>query len=170
MREGVWEEEFHRWLGLGFGFVWGLAAAMGVFNLEDQFSFYGAYHHNKINVLIHIVFVWPIYFSASTLLAYTPPLAPQLPIMAALPCHDYMVLNYSFLLATVYALFYISLEPKSGSVGAFLVLLCWMGSNAVAQHLPYALGWKVSRGNPYVTNLSRMDNFLLPFFRFQNLR
>lgn len=131
---------------------------MGVFNLEDQFSFYGAYHHNKINVLIHMVFVWPIYFSASTLLAYTLPLAPQLPIMAALPYHDYMVLNYSFVLAAVYALFYISLEPKSGSVGALLVLLCWMGSNAVAQHLPYALGWKVSRENLNENNVCRMNN------------
>lgn len=142
---------------------------MGVFNLEDQFSFYGAYHHNKINVLIHTVFVWPIYFSASTLLAYTPPLAPQLPIMAALPYHGYMVLNYSFVLAAVYALFYISLEPKSGSVGAFLVLLCWMGSNAVAQHLPYALGWKVSRENPNFNNLSRTNNYCRRSFPIEKI-
>lgn len=115
----------------------------GIFDLEKQFAQYGAYHSNKINILIHVIFVWPILFTAFTLLAYTQPLAPQTPFMAALPYHEYMVLNYSFVAAAVYALFYISLEQKSGSVAAFMVLVCWIGANAVAQHVPYSLGWKV---------------------------
>lgn len=118
-------------------------AKSGIFDLEKQFAQYGAYHSNKINILIHCVFVWPILFSALTLLAYTKPLAPQLPVMAALPYHEYMALNYSFVLTAVYALYYISLEPKSGSLGALMVLLCWVGANAVAQHVPWISGWKV---------------------------
>jgi hypothetical protein len=57
----------------------------GIFDLERQFAFYGAYHNNKINILIHLVFVWPILFTALLLLAYSKPLAPQLPLMAARP-------------------------------------------------------------------------------------
>ena len=118
-------------------------AGAGIFDLEKQFAFYGAYHSNRINILIHLVFVWPILFTALLLLAYSKPLAPQLPVMAALPFHEYMVLNYSFVFSAVYALYYISLEPKSGSLGALLVLLCWVGANAVAQHVPWVSGWKV---------------------------
>jgi uncharacterized membrane protein YGL010W len=118
-------------------------AGSGIFDLEKQFAFYGAYHSNKYNILIHLMFVWPILFTALILLAYTPPLAPQLPAMAALPYHEYMVLNYSFVFTAVYALYYIVLEPKSGSLAALLVLLCWIGANAVAQHVPWVSGWKV---------------------------
>lgn len=115
----------------------------GIFDLEKQYAQYGAYHSNKTNVLIHMIFVWPILLSAFTLLAYTQPFAPQTPFMAVLPYHEYMVLNYSFVAAAVYALFYISLERKSGSLAAFLVLGCWVGANAIAQHVPYTSGWKV---------------------------
>jgi len=114
-----------------------------IFDLEKQFAFYGSFHNHPVNVAIHVCFVWPIFFTLLILLAYTDPLVPQWSAMAALPCHEYMVLNYSFIVAAVFALFYMSLEPKSGSLAAFLVLLCWMGSNAVAQHFPYATGWKV---------------------------
>jgi uncharacterized membrane protein YGL010W len=115
----------------------------GILDLEKQFAQYGAYHSNKMNVVIHMVFVWPILFTAFTLLAYTQPLAPQLPVMASLPYHQYMVLNWSFVAAAVYALFYVLLEKKSGSLAAFLVLCCWVGANAVAQQIPYSLGWKI---------------------------
>ncbi|XP_024399123.1 2-hydroxy-palmitic acid dioxygenase MPO1 [Physcomitrium patens] len=115
----------------------------GLLDLEKQFAFYGAYHSNKVNILIHVCFVWPIVFGIVSLLAYTNPLAPQLPVMAALPFHEYMVLNYSFIFTAVYAWFYIILEPKSGSLAAFLMILCWIGANAVAQHIPYASGWRI---------------------------
>ena len=120
-----------------------MAKSSGLFDLETQFAFYGAYHSNKYNILIHLIFVWPILFSALTLLAYTPPLASQLPVMAALPYHEYMVLNYSFVFTAVYALYYIALEPKSGSLAAGMVIGCWMGANAVAKHVPWVSGWKV---------------------------
>uniref|UniRef100_A0A7I4DVA1 DUF962 domain-containing protein n=1 Tax=Physcomitrium patens TaxID=3218 RepID=A0A7I4DVA1_PHYPA len=80
---------------------------IGIFDLEKHFEFCGAYHSHKINVLIHVSFVWPITFSLGVLLAYTKPLSPQLPFMAG-----------------VYALFYVTLEPKLGTRAALLVLLC----------------------------------------------
>lgn len=114
-----------------------------IFDLEKHFAFYGAFHRNKINILVHVCFVWPILFTAFVLLAYTNPLVPQLPVMAGLPYHEYVVFNWSFVAAAAYALFYIVLEPKSGSFGALLVLLCCMGANVVAQQIPYASGWKI---------------------------
>ncbi len=112
----------------------------GLLDLEKHFSFYGAYHSNKVNIWIHVLFVWPIVFTAMMLLAYTKPLAPQLPVMASLPFHEFMVLNYTFVFAAVYALFYISLDPRAGSLAAFLVLACWVGANAAAQSLPFVSG------------------------------
>ncbi|XP_022768638.1 uncharacterized endoplasmic reticulum membrane protein YGL010W-like isoform X2 [Durio zibethinus] len=35
----------------------------GLFDLENHFAFYGAYHSNPMNVLIHALFVWPIFFT-----------------------------------------------------------------------------------------------------------
>lgn len=120
----------------------------GIFNLEKQFAFYGSFHNHPVNVAIHVCFVWPILFTFLILLAYTEPLLqlhqwPTAVLLGALPFSQFMVLNYSFVLAVVYVLFYVSMDIKSGSVAAFLVLLCWVGSNAVAQHVPYGSGWKV---------------------------
>jgi uncharacterized membrane protein YGL010W len=127
-----------------------------VFDLEKHVSFYGAYHKNKVNSLIHALCVWPILFSSLLLLAYTKQLVPQLPWMPSslqLPSsfsfffffffHRFMVLNYSFVIAVIYAVLYVSLDPRAGSLAAFLVLACWVGANAVAQNLPICCGRKL---------------------------
>lgn len=41
-------------------------------NLVDQLTFYGSYHANKWNQLIHFVFVPLIFWTACVWLAYTP--------------------------------------------------------------------------------------------------
>ncbi|KAG5240140.1 endoplasmic reticulum membrane protein [Salix suchowensis] len=46
----------------------------GLIDLEKHFAFYGAYHNNSINILIHMIFVWPIFFTACLILYFTPPL------------------------------------------------------------------------------------------------
>jgi len=43
---------------------------MGVFQLEDALTFYGSYHNNKINQLIHVVFVPCIIWSAFVIFSY----------------------------------------------------------------------------------------------------
>jgi uncharacterized membrane protein YGL010W len=114
-----------------------------LFDLEKQFSFYGSYHSNKVNIIIHIFFVWPIFYTSLILWAYTPALAP-LPLAAStLPLQEYMVLNWSFFQAAIYGLYYIALDKKAGSLGALICLGCWIGANAVAQSLPWSLSWKI---------------------------
>ncbi|KAG0617200.1 hypothetical protein M758_5G172300 [Ceratodon purpureus] len=117
---------------------------VGLFDLEDQFAFYGAYHNNKVNVMTHVICVWPLLFGGLIMLAYTQPLAMQFPFMVSLPFHEYMSLNYCFVACVIYALFYVSLEYKSGSLAALLVLFCWIAANALAYHYPYTVGWKIA--------------------------
>lgn len=133
---------------------------VGLFDLEDQFAFYGAYHSNKVNVITHVICVWPLLFGGLIMLAYTSPLAPQLAFMAALPFHEYMALNYCFVACAVYAFFYVTLEYKSGSLGALLVIFCWLGANAVAMHYPYTVGWKVRHMTSSPINVSLHCSYL----------
>ncbi|KAG6541974.1 hypothetical protein Mapa_016611 [Marchantia paleacea] len=112
-------------------------------NLEKQFAFYGAYHSNKLNVLVHMFFVWPIFFTSGMLWAYTPAIIP-LPLPAGtLPLQQYMILNVNFVIAGLYALYYAALDKKAGSLGAAICLGCWIGSQAIAQSLPWSTAWKV---------------------------
>ncbi|KAL8130305.1 hypothetical protein V2J09_019460 [Rumex salicifolius] len=96
---------------------------MGSFDLEDQFAFYGAYHSNPINIFIHMVFVWPIFYTSLVLFYFAP-------------------FNVSFLFAAMYALFYIKWDKKAGSLAALLCFLCWLGSCALASRLGYSVAWK----------------------------
>ncbi|KAK8951187.1 hypothetical protein KSP39_PZI002984 [Platanthera zijinensis] len=98
----------------------------GLLDLEKHFAFYGAYHSNPVNVLIHMLFVWPIFFTTLILLDFTPPL-----------------LHLPFLVSLVYALFYVSLDGKAGSLAALLCLLCWIGGHFLAPRLGFSLAWKV---------------------------
>ena len=41
-------------------------------HLERNFIFYGSYHNDPVNQLIHMFFVWPILLSALLLLSYAP--------------------------------------------------------------------------------------------------
>ncbi|KAE9587448.1 hypothetical protein Lal_00031812 [Lupinus albus] len=111
---------------------------MGLFDLEKHFAFYGAYHSNPINVLIHVLFVWPILFTSLVLFYFTPPLFSGFSFS-----HPFLVFNFGFLFAVVYALFYAAMDIKAGSFAAFLTLLCWVGASFVASTLGFALAWKI---------------------------
>ncbi|RDY05631.1 hypothetical protein CR513_10506 [Mucuna pruriens] len=110
---------------------------MGLLDLEKHFAFYGAYHSNPTNVAIHVVFVWPILFTAQILLYFTPPLLS----VGFLP--PVLVLNSGFFSTLFYALFYIALDKISGSLAAFLTFFFWLVSSFVANTLGYSLAWKV---------------------------
>uniref|UniRef100_A0A0D6QTC0 DUF962 domain-containing protein n=1 Tax=Araucaria cunninghamii TaxID=56994 RepID=A0A0D6QTC0_ARACU len=117
--------------------------ARGVFDLEKQFAFYAAYHSNATNILIHTLFVWPIFFTALVLGCFTPAIG-VLPFPpGTFSFQEYMVLNLSFVAAMVYALFYIMLDKKAGAIAGALCFLCWVSSNALAQRLGFSLAWKV---------------------------
>ncbi|KAF8738138.1 hypothetical protein AX14_011726 [Amanita brunnescens Koide BX004] len=84
---------------------------MDLFNVDKQLTFYGAYHSNRINVLIHIVCV-PI------LLWTFQVLATEIPVPSFVPrihygINDYFVfdLNIPAIHAAIYILYYFTLEP-----------------------------------------------------------
>ncbi|XP_044485021.1 2-hydroxy-palmitic acid dioxygenase mpo1 [Mangifera indica] len=114
----------------------------GLLDLEKHFAFYGAYHSNPVNIFIHIIFVWPIFFTALVLFCFVPPFYD----VAFLPSglfNSPLVLNFSFLFALIYASFYFCMDKKAGSLAALLCFACWVGASFVANRLGYSLAWKV---------------------------
>ncbi|TVY27729.1 putative endoplasmic reticulum membrane protein, partial [Lachnellula hyalina] len=81
-------------------------------NLEKQLCFYGAYHHNAVNIGIHMTFV-PMILAASLLLATNSPILIPLPSWLSIPN---LPLNAGTLAAIGYSAFYILLEPVAGSI------------------------------------------------------
>lgn len=81
------------------------------FNLEKQLVFYLSYHDDKVNQWIHFCCIWPILITALTMFADTEALAPTPAFLSALPYGDYIVLNYSAVIAAVYMAWYILLDP-----------------------------------------------------------
>lgn len=116
----------------------------GFFDLEKHFTFYGAYHSNPINIVIHMIFVWPIFFTALTFLYFTPSLFNLPQIEFHLFGHHFaLLLNLGFVLAVVYSVFYICLDFKAGSLAALLCLIFWVTSSFLASLLGFSLAWKV---------------------------
>ncbi|XAR50026.1 hypothetical protein NMG60_11004238 [Bertholletia excelsa] len=101
----------------------------GLFDLERHFAFYGAYHSNPVNILIHMLFVWPIFFTSLVLFCFTPPL--------------FIFPNFALMFTLIYALFYVCLDRKAGVLAAFLCLACWVSASMLAKHLGFSLAWKV---------------------------
>ncbi|CAH8391067.1 unnamed protein product [Eruca vesicaria subsp. sativa] len=118
---------------------------MGLLDLEKHFAFYGAYHSNPINIVIHIIFVWPIVFTALLLLHSSTPILDlsQSGLPQSLTLDGVLRLNVGFILTVVYALFYICLDKRSGFVAALLCFSCWVGSSVLAARLGPSLALKV---------------------------
>ncbi|XP_024988135.1 uncharacterized endoplasmic reticulum membrane protein C16E8.02-like [Cynara cardunculus var. scolymus] len=117
---------------------------MGFLDLDKNFAFYSAYHSNSINITIHMIFVWPIFFSAALLFNFIP--APfDFPNFhfSLFQTHFILIFNFAFLFTLIYAVFYICLDFKAGSLAALLCLFCWIASTALASLLGFQLAWKV---------------------------
>ncbi|XP_077214010.1 2-hydroxy-palmitic acid dioxygenase MPO1-like [Tasmannia lanceolata] len=116
----------------------------GLFDLEKHFAFYGAYHSNPINILIHVFFVWPIFYTSLVLFYFTPSLF-NFPQISFIPFQvsDSLVLNFGFLFALMYAMFYVFMDMKAGTLAALLCFLCWVGSSFLANKLGFSLAWRV---------------------------
>lgn len=123
-----------------------MSRMMGLLDLEKHFAFYGAYHSNPINIIIHIIFVWPIVFTALLLLYFTTPICDpsQLGFSPSVTLDGVLRLNLGFIFTVVYALFYICLDKKSGFVAALMCFSCWVGSSFLAARLGPSLAFKVS--------------------------
>ncbi|RDL38325.1 Uncharacterized protein BP5553_02665 [Venustampulla echinocandica] len=101
-------------------------------NLEKQLCFYGAYHHNPVNIAIHMTCV-PLILAASILLGTNSPILIPLPTWLTVPN---LPLNFGTIGAIFYSGFYILLEPVAGSV----LLPVIMGWTAYSNHLTSAYG------------------------------
>ncbi|XP_050881870.1 2-hydroxy-palmitic acid dioxygenase mpo1 isoform X2 [Lathyrus oleraceus] len=118
---------------------------MSLLDLEKHFAFYGSYHSNPINIVIHVFLVWPILFTALLFLYFTPPIfSPSQTLLNYIP--SVLIFNFGFFYAVFYALFYVALDVKAGSFVALLTLLCWAGSSFVANSIGFELAWKVVLG------------------------
>ncbi|KAI5865006.1 DUF962-domain-containing protein [Durotheca rogersii] len=94
-----------------------------VLNLERQLTFYGAYHHNSVNVAIHMVCVPLILFSGFAIAANT---GTVIPLPKALTI-DHLDLNLGTLSALTWGGLYVLLEPVAGTI---LALIC-LGAAAI---------------------------------------
>jgi uncharacterized membrane protein YGL010W len=95
-------------------------------HLEKQLTFYGAYHHNPVNIGIHITCV-PIILLTSLLLASN---SPNLPLPEWLTVPNLPV-NLGTVSAFLYSGLYVLMEPVAGS----LVFPLIMGGTAYSNHL-----------------------------------
>ncbi|CZR54032.1 related to DUF962 domain protein [Phialocephala subalpina] len=80
-------------------------------DLEKQLTFYGAYHHNSVNIGIHMCCV-PLILATSLLLATNSPTLIPLPEWLTIP---YLPPNAGTIGAVLYAGFYMLLEPFAGT-------------------------------------------------------
>jgi len=86
-------------------------------NLEKQLVFYGSYHHNQVNVAIHIICV-PLILMTSLFLASN---SPSLDLPSYLTVSN-LPLNLGTGFAVLYSLLYILMEPVAGLMLAPLII------------------------------------------------
>ncbi|KAF2436492.1 DUF962-domain-containing protein [Tothia fuscella] len=81
-------------------------------DLEKQLKFYGAYHHNKVNIGIHVACV-PLIMATSFLLASN---SPNLPVPDYIPTIPNLPINLGTVAAFLYGSLYILMEPVAGAL------------------------------------------------------
>ncbi|KAF8583952.1 DUF962-domain-containing protein [Ramaria rubella] len=83
-----------------------------LFNVRHQLIFYGQYHNNKYNIMIHMLFVPIIIWTSFIILACLPRPAifPSQPI-GILPPYLSFEWSWAVVFAGAYAMYYFALEP-----------------------------------------------------------
>ncbi|KAJ6636139.1 2-hydroxy-palmitic acid dioxygenase mpo1, partial [Pseudolycoriella hygida] len=94
---------------------------MALTDLEEQFTFYAAYHHTTVNKIIHVICVWPILWSALVLSEYIPLVAPEQFNTFVVAVHP---LNVTFVAAVFYAAVYLLMDKKAGFIATLLLAFC----------------------------------------------
>ncbi|KAK4127195.1 DUF962-domain-containing protein [Parathielavia appendiculata] len=94
-------------------------------DLEKQLTFYGVYHHNSVNVIIHIVCVPLIVLSFLELLSNYGPFF-ILPSWIQIP---YLEPNLATFAALIWGSLYLLLEPVAGGALAVMCLGATAGTN-----------------------------------------
>ncbi|KAI0047305.1 DUF962-domain-containing protein [Auriscalpium vulgare] len=90
--------------------------SVSAFDVRKQLAFYGAYHSNATNILIHVVFVPVIIWTSKVLIA-------DIPVPSFVPAvhytfSDYLAfdLNWSAIFAAIYLAYYYILEPTAAAL------------------------------------------------------
>ncbi|KAL4883721.1 hypothetical protein BJY04DRAFT_184221 [Aspergillus karnatakaensis] len=96
-------------------------------NLEKQLLFYGAYHNNPVNVAIHMTCIPMIMFTGFALATNSPALFPVPEVL----CVESLPPTLGTVVAFMYSMFYILLEPVAGALISPLII----GSAALGRHL-----------------------------------
>jgi len=110
-------------------------------NLEKQLRFYGAYHHDPMNIAIHIVGVPVILWTTFILGTNTPPLI-KLPESMTIPNLE---LNVGTILCLSYCALYILLEPVAGTaLSALLLAGTAYGNHLTTVHGMTANFWAIA--------------------------
>ncbi|KAM1984992.1 hypothetical protein ACFX16_013199 [Malus domestica] len=98
------------------------------------------YHSNPVNIVIHMLFVWPILFTALLILYFTPSL---LSFGVSVFGNDVVLpFNIGLLLTIIYSVFYICLDSKVGFLGALICVICWVGNCFLGTLLGFSISWK----------------------------
>ncbi|KAK1231722.1 hypothetical protein PQX77_005154 [Marasmius sp. AFHP31] len=114
---------------------------MSLFDVDKQLVFYGAYHSNRINVLIHIVCVPLILWTAQVLLADIPIPASLYNLFTSIgfPSHvainPYLAftVNVPFVLTAFYITYYFLLEPYAAALYAPQLVLSLLTATSFAE-------------------------------------
>ncbi|CAA7043254.1 unnamed protein product [Microthlaspi erraticum] len=113
-----------------------MGVSTGMFDLEKHYAFYGAYHTNPINILIHTVLVWPNVFAALLFLYAAPPFLD----LSKLGFFDGVLrLDIGLIHAMIHAIFYVCMDKKSGVLAALMCISCWIGSSFLAARMGLSL-------------------------------
>ncbi|EIN10393.1 DUF962-domain-containing protein [Punctularia strigosozonata HHB-11173 SS5] len=106
--------------------------AVGLFDVRKQLTFYGAYHSNHTNVLIHMccvpVLLWT--FQAMITRIPTPSWMPR----GYTPINDYMAveMNWTTTFTVLYLLYYYILEPTAALIYTPQLVLSWLTATSFA--------------------------------------
>jgi len=108
--------------------------------LEDQLVFYGAYHSNRWNKLIHFICVPIIFWTALVILtpfgsfADTPEIVPA-------GLREFFPINVPFFVVLVYSIWYVVLEPFAGILASTLLLGALASSQYFTSVYPSGFLW-----------------------------
>eukprot|EP01133_Synstelium_polycarpum_P014580 gene14580-17240_t len=113
---------------------------MGLFKLVDQAASYGAYHHNNINKVIHMIFVPAIVYSLFIFLFRAPIPAFAAPVVAQLNAFSPLFpVSISTPLAILLSLYYCILDVRVGLAATIWIL----AANYLAEYTILAMGANV---------------------------
>ncbi|KAI8331888.1 hypothetical protein BC941DRAFT_437837 [Chlamydoabsidia padenii] len=92
-------------------------ALADIFNLKKQLVQYGSHHYNKTNIIIHMIFVPIIFWTALVFGAKTGPLVS----ITSLRWLKLMGPNLGFFIVTFYSIYYAILDPVAAALYAPLL-------------------------------------------------